>query len=164
MAVLNLVMCRRDEPIELFYNFLQMLLQQRNINEKSIEVTFMQLGNDHSAEDHIQVTKEFNIDYVHIHHDSIAKAYNQCIMRTDAPWIMFMDYGDMFPDVYSLSMILNLLPTDEWDITWLSRYEEYTPVKGSPWVNIVNDTDESIYGKLFRTKFLLDNKLFSMRH
>lgn len=159
MAVLELVICWKPELTgEELTQTMRMLSAQRNANLNDIRVTVIKLGDNRNGE--FAADKNIKVNLIHAKHDSIAKAYNDRIMKTDAPWIMFMDYGDMFPDVYSLSMVMNLLPTDEWDITWLSRYEEYNPVKGSKWVNIVNDVDESIYGKLFRTKFLLENKLF----
>ena len=109
MAILNIVMCRRNEPIKLLHDFMQMLMQQRNVNREDVEITLIQLNSGNNEFEFNNDIDGYSIDYIVARHDSITKAYNQHIVKTDAQWIMFVDYGDMFTDIYSLSMILNLV-------------------------------------------------------
>ena len=161
MAVLELVMCFRDgDSKENLFNFLDSIVMQRNMNNNDFLITIMHMDYKGKPLGFLPRYKDLNIDVTDCAYSSVPRAYNQRIMKTNAQWIMFMEDGDMFPDVFSLSMIMNLFPTDEWDITWVARYEEFTHANKEKWVNVVNDIDESIHGKLFRVKFLLENRLF----
>lgn len=138
--------------------FTNMVCLQRNVDFQDIHTTFIVICEKltTSLKDHYKVP----CDIVHVGDLPVAKAYNQRILKTQAPWIMFMDCGDFFPDVYSLSMILNLLPTDEYDILWTERYDESVTNKGETWTNVVDDIDRQVWGKLFRTQYLLENGIF----
>lgn len=156
--ILELVMCwKTDMQLGHVMEFMDMLQRQRNVDSDSVAFTLMVIDNSLSIQN---PGNKFRFDLSRVDHASIAEAYNQRILKTSAPWIMFMDCGDFFPDVYSVSMILNLLPTDEYDILWTERYDEITPKNGETWTNVVDDIDRRIYGKLFRTRYLLENGIF----
>ena len=161
-AVLDIIMARRNENINGMENFLDMLEKQRKIDKRSINVTLIQLKNEEKDDIDLNVVAEqypLNIKVKKADTDNLAKAYNTAIEETDCPWVMFMDYGDIFCDVYSLGMVVNLLPTDEADIIWLQYYNEFAVKDNIEHVGIIADADPEVTGKLIRKKYLIDNNI-----
>lgn len=159
--ILNLVLYADmyDKPNDIM-NFLRMAGMQRITRKEDYLITIL----CSETKDNIkEITGHFpwvSTDVVNVGGMIRTEAYNQRIMKTMAPWIMFMDAGDFFPDVYSLKIILDLLPTEEYDVLWLARYDEIPTRGGETWTNVVDDVDRKVWGKLFRTKYLLENGIF----
>lgn len=153
MATLEIVICGNGTKLHMGDDFIQMVLRQRNVNPSDVIFTSVSLGSD-ADDDYTDDIQSRRFRFMRVSHRSAAKAYNDRIKNSDAQWIMFATDGDMFSDIYSLSMVVNLFPTIEWDIAWMERYDEIHQKNGHTWVNVVNDIDETIHGKLFRTQFL----------
>lgn len=156
--ILNLVMCRGNEDLKELIYFLDTVKAQRNIRKEDVLVTVMQFGDGKELDAAVSNYPELNIDVIHTNCDTRARAYNQFLLKSNAEWIMFMDYGDFFPDVYAVSMMVNLFPTQEWDIAWTEHYNDFQGSKG--WVNIITDVQRGLHGKLFRRNFLIENGVF----
>lgn len=161
MKTLEMIMVRKNEPVEGFYAFLDSVFTQRNINRKDIKVTLVQMDSENCAADMSEKRNSypFEVDVVHTNCRNYSEAKNVAMAQAEASWIMFMDYADIFPDVYSVSMILNLIPSDEWDILWMQQYAEYIKKDGGLFINVVGDTDGTTNGKVFRMKYLKDNNI-----
>ena len=158
MAILNLIMCRGKEDVSGLKESLDMLALQRKVKFDDVCVTIVQLKNNDGIL--IDTAKyPFPIEVIRTKTESLSEACNECIRQSDAEWLMFMDYGDRMSDVYSLSMILNVLPTDEFDMMWTQYYSEHRMPNGDLFVNVVNDADETINEKLFRKRFLTEKNV-----
>ena len=149
--ILDMVIVRRDEDMSGLIRSLDMLAMQRKVNFDDFMVTFVQIGSGKQ----IKLDKEypFRVKSLFYKTDSIAETYTRCISLSPAQWIMFMDYGDMMSDVYSLNVVLDLMPTEEFDILWLQYYAEFTH-KNVIFVNVKANEDSEIYAKLFRVDYL----------
>lgn len=159
--ILNLVMHVPEWKMLELGTFLDSVSVQRSIDKKELMITILLTDCSDTFKSRVEAmtTRSFKTQVLSIGGGSMASAYNEAIRRNDAQWIMFMACGDLLSDVYSLSMIMNLLPTDEWDALWTEYYSEQENKDGSEWINAIGDVDVRIHGKLFRNQFLLDNKI-----
>ena len=157
--VLNMVVCMRDDADKLMET-LDSIAMQRNVDFGNIVVTIMIMELDHErtvrSEDRMF---PFRVNCRSAETDNLSAAYNEAISRDDAQWIMFMECGDMLSDVYSLKIILELLPTEEYDALWTEYYTESETRDHNKWVNVNDDVDVRIHGKLFRNRFLIEEGL-----
>lgn len=159
MATLELVITNNNDSAKYFRDFMDMMESQRNIRKNDVLVTVVIMnGGDKEIEDLIP-SLSINTKTISIDSDNIAAAYNTAIRESDSDWIMFMGFGDLFSDVYSVSMILNLLPSDELDGMWMQYYDEVLIDRGRSFVNIVSEMDTTIIGKAFRTEYLRESNI-----
>lgn len=160
MKTLEMIMVRKNEQIGGFIAFLDSVFTQRNIDRKDFRVTLVQMDSEDS-EDNDTMTElkkyPFEVNVLHTGCQNYSQAKNAALSNAKAKWLMFMDYADIFPDVYSMSMILNLIPSDEWDILWMQQYVEYMLKDGRLFINVVGDNDVSTNGKVFRLAYLNDH-------
>lgn len=153
--ILECVIVRKDEDISGLKKCLDMFAMQRKVNFSDFVVTIVQVGREELNLDKYP----FRIVVRHSDVDTLSKIYNSCILLSESQWIMFMDYGDTMADVYSLNIILDLFPTEEFDILWLQYYAEYRARNGELFVNVIENPDNRMNAKMFRKNFLMDNNI-----
>ena len=161
MKTLEMIITRKDEPVGGFISFMDSLFAQRNINRDCLRVTLVQMDGKDVPEELKTKLKAYPVEVRILRKECVnqADAKNYALKNADAENVMFMDYADIFPDVYSMSMILNLIPSSEFDIIWMQYYAEHLKPDGNLFINVIRDADAGTCGKVFRTKFLIDNNL-----
>lgn len=164
MKALEMIVVRENEPLMGVENFLNLLSMQRKLKSYEFQVVLMQLARDKGDDADMRTLLNrypFDVSVIECtNYTNKTQAYNDRIRDSKSPWLMFIDYADLFCDLYSISMITNLLPTDEYDVIWNTYYSEYMDNSNNMLVNIAKDADAEIHGKLFRRQFLVENDLF----
>lgn len=155
-ATANFIIRRRDEGICELEQTLDMFAVQRNVNMDDFYVTIIHSSDSPYDYSGLQERYPFRIEVIEKETDSLSAAYNEAIRSSEADWLMFMEYGDRMCDLFSLSMILELLPTEEYDILWTEYYDEFNR-KNAKYVNVVKEATPNVAGKMFRHEFLIMN-------
>lgn len=158
MLKLDIVIPHYDEPWEIGKKFFDMLSMQRGADFQEIGVTIIHDGTEPFPESYF-TQLPFSVRQERIDHAGVSAARNVGIRITDAPWIMFCDFDDMFSSIYSLRHILSLLPTDDFDELWCEFYSEDKKADGRIVLHTRGENSVFIHGKLFRRQFLLENAL-----
>ena len=155
-TIANFIIRRQDEEISELEQVLDMFTVQRNVSMDDFCVTIVHSSKEQYDYSGLQAKYPFRIEIIEKETDSLSAAYNEAIRASEADWLMFMEYGDRMCDLYSVSMILNLLPTDEYDILWTAYYDEFKR-KNANYVNVATEATPSLTGKMFRNEFLIRN-------
>ena len=107
---IDFIVTHHNEPWNIGRKFFLMLSMQRNVDFDKINVIIVQDGVEGALEwKSIFESCPYNVNVVTIPHSGIAAARNVGIQNATADWVMFCDFDDMFSDVYSLYMLLNVL-------------------------------------------------------
>lgn len=162
--ILDFIVTHYDEPWETGKKFFDILSMQRDVNFDDIRVILVHDGHKNVPDlDIIQSEYPFRIKLVEsIDHVGPAKARNMGLRASDAEWVMFCDFDDMFSDVVSVKCILNVLPTRDADIIWMDSYREQRIMSaGKPgmFVNCLKENFCYTHGKLYRREVLVDNDI-----
>jgi len=157
--LLDIILTHYDEPWEVGEKFFEMLRLQRDVDLEQFRVIIVQDGKNDSVDwDEYLEGYSFRHFVKTIVHAGPAAARNAGLRESDAKWVMFCDFDDLFTNICSLKVILNVLDTDDTDMLWLESWREEPREKD--FVNIVNENITCTFGKLFRRRALLDNDIF----
>lgn len=155
--MLDLIVPHYKEPWSVGKPFFDMLACQRNVDFNSFRVILVHDGVDTFPEAYF-TAYPFETVQCPIKHGGVSAARNYGLMQSDAKWVAFCDFDDMFTTCYALYLIMQHLDRDV-DYMWtiffiecMGRDGMYFREKGK---NIV-----WVHGKFFRRQWLLDNDLF----
>lgn len=124
---------------------------QRAVDWKQIRITLVHDGTEPFPAEYF-AGFPFEVNQVSIPHGGIAKARNWCIDHSEAKWIKWCDFDDMFVGVYSLQQIMSVLNNDRNDMLW---FELLCDDHGK----VHNRTERDpvfVHNKVFRRSFLLE--------
>ena len=153
--LLDLFITHYNEPWEVGDPGIRMLSLQRLINWDDVRITMVHDGTAPFPEENFYGLK---VNQVTIPHGGIAKARNWCLDHSEAKWIKWCDFDDMFANVYSLRDILNVLTDDNIEMLWFDLLYEDMPEKNNVYVKKERDP-VFVHNKIFRRKFLKDHDI-----
>ena len=153
--MIDIIVPHYNEPWEVGRKFFLMLSMQRNVDISKVRVIIVQDGKEGALDwANIFASCPYDVQVVTINHAGIPAARNTGIINSKAEWVMFCDFDDMFSDVYSLSLMLGVLPTNEADLLWMSCYQEERTKTKANFVHCLEENLGYTYGKLYRREWL----------
>lgn len=157
--VLDIIMTHYDEPFGVGKPFFDMLAMQRMVNLADIRVLIVQDGKDTNLEWKDLAGKyPFDIEVaVMDEHRGLSAARNVGIQKSTAEWITFVDFDDTFSSIYSLYLIMNVMPTNGEDCLYADVFKEM--MRGGPFINIQSEDFTCANGKIYRRQALIDKNL-----
>ena len=149
--LLDLFITHWTEPWEVGKNGFVMLSLQRAVDWSKIRITLVHDGTEPFPDEYFD-GMPFKVNQFRIPHGGIAKARNWCIDHSEATWIKWCDFDDMFAGVYSVQQIMNVLNNDQFDLLW---FDLLCDDHGK----VINRTERNpvfVHDKVFRRSFLLE--------
>lgn len=128
-----------------------MLSLQRAVDWSKIRITLVHDGTEPFPDEYFD-GMPFKVNQFSIPHGGIAKARNWCIDHSEATWIKWCDFDDMFAGVYSVQQIMNVLNNDQFDLLWFDLLcDDHGKV-----INRTERNQVFVHDKVFRRSFLLE--------
>ena len=154
--LLDLFITHYNEPWEVGEPGLTMLAHQRCVDWNDVRVTLVHDGTEPFPEGNF-MDYPFKIRQECIEHRGIAGARNWCIDHSEATWIKWNDFDDLFCNVYALRSMMESLKNSngDFDLLWFDVYAE---MNGKRYLKDKRDP-VVLHGKSFRRQFLIDHKL-----
>lgn len=151
---LDLFITHWNEPWKIGKKGFQMLALQRLVDWDQIRITLVHDGSEKFPDEYFEDIP-CGVRQVAIPHGGIAAARNWCIDNSDATWIKWNDFDDMFANVYALNEIISVLDTEKYDLLWFDllwqdREKLYLRTNRNP---------VFVHDKVFRRTFLTDNQI-----
>lgn len=149
--LLDLFITHWKEPWEVGKNGFGMLSLQRAVDWSQIRVTLVHDGTEPFPDEYFD-GMPFKVNQFSIPHGGIARARNWCIDHSEATWLKWCDFDDMFAGVYSVQQIMNVLNNDQFDLLW---FDLLCDDHGK----VINRTERNpvfVHDKAFRRSFLLE--------
>lgn len=131
---------------------------QQNINMKDIGVIIVNDGSDIILNDLFFKKYSFDIDYFLNKHEGVSGTRNKCLDRATADYVMFCDADDMFFNMCGLWMIFREIDNGYFDCLTSIFLEESHINNGVTYLKKEKDST-FVHGKVYRRKFLIDNKI-----
>lgn len=152
--LLDLFITHWTEPWEVGAKNFRMIAVQQNVDWEQIRITLVHDGTDAFPDEYF-ADIPCGVNQVCIPHGGIAKARNWCIDHSEAKWIKWNDFDDMFFTPYSLNYIMNVLGDERNQMLWFDMLHQdhkkaYIRTERNP---------VFIHDKVFRTDFLRDNQI-----
>ena len=157
--MLDIIMPHYDEPWEIGEKFFAMLDLQRGVDFSQIRVILVNDGEEYRLPDECFEDRPYAVVQICIEHAGVSAARNAGIEYSDAEWLCFCDFDDMFADVYALRDIMNVLPATDYDILWTDIYAENKDRDGELGIYPRGENLVFVHGKLYRRSFLIRNGL-----
>lgn len=154
--LLDIYITHWTEPYDVGKKMFDMLSLQRNVDWSKIGVNLIHDGSG-AFPDSFFKDCPFMVNQICLPHGGISAARNYAIKNSDATWIKFCDFDDMFAGVYSLSCIMDVLnDTDKFDMLWYPLVIEMSD--GT--TRIIECSPVFIHDKVYRVSFLREHNLF----
>lgn len=159
--MLDIIIPHYTEDWQVGKKMFSMLDLQRGVDFALIRVIVVNDGEENALDQSCYEGHPYRVDQISIPHAGVSAARNAGLRASQAPWVMFCDFDDMFAHVYALRDILNALKeADGYDMLWSDLYIENG--KSEKWELIKKTKEDAVFthGKLFRRQCLLDNDLW----
>ncbi|MBR3108969.1 MAG: glycosyltransferase [Clostridia bacterium] len=157
--MLDIIMPHYDEPWEEGKKFFSMLDLQRDADFSQVRVILVQDGPENTLDDFYFSSRPYEVRQILIPHGGVSAARNAGLKVSDAEWVMFCDFDDMFSNVYTLRDILNVL-SPAYDVLWADFFSEDKMADGSMRLHTRGRNLVFIHGKVYRREFLLEHDLW----
>ena len=152
--LLDLFITHWTEPWKVGKKAFEMLSLQRAVDWSQIRITLVHDGTEAFPERYFS-GMPFKVNQVSIPHGGIAKARNWCIDHSEAEWIKWCDFDDLFAGALSLSQIMNVLDNNKYDLLWFELlFDDHGKIH-----NRTNRDPVFIHNKVFRRSFLLKKNI-----
>ena len=159
-SLLDIIITHYDEPWETGKKFFDMIEHQRCFDRSTVTITLVQDGEENALPwSDLLSQYSFHTRIITIRHGGVGAARNAGLANTKSQWVMFCDFDDMFADVSSLSMIVDLLPTDDYDVLWGSYCREEISRNKQITINKIGADFSTVQNKLYRRDFLTENNI-----
>ena len=137
-----------------------MLSLQRAVDWSKIRITLVHDGTDPFPEENFE-GMPFKVNQVTIPHGGIAKARNWCIDHSEAEWIKFCDFDDMFSGVYALQQMIDSLEKGQnYDLLWFELiFDDHGKV-----TTRTHRDPVFVHNKVFRRSFLQEHGIRFQEH
>ena len=158
--LLDLFVTHWTEPWEVGKNGFAMLCCQKAVDWSKIRVTLVHDGTDPFPEEYF-AGMPFEVHQESIPHGGIAKARNWCIDHSEAEWIKFCDFDDMFSGAYAVQQMMDSLEKGQgYDLLWFDLiFDDHGKT------SIRNHRDPVfVHNKVFRRTFLLQKGIRFQEH
>lgn len=151
--LLEIVVTHWTEPWEVGRDAMLMLSLQRRVDWSEVAVTMIHDGSPKFPDEYFSGFP-FEVKQVCLPHGGISASRNYAIDHSDAEWIKFCDFDDMFAGVYSLSRITDAIEKPS------SFNAVCFPIiidlcNGE--LPVVETSQVFVHGRIFRTSFLRDH-------
>ena len=147
---LDIIMPHYKEKWEIGRKFFQMLDLQRGIDFSDFRVIIVNDGEERHLPDELFANRAYAVVQHDIPHGGVSAARNAGLKASDAEWVMFCDFDDMFTNVYALRDILNVVPTNDFDMLWAEIISEDVLKTGEMVLHPRHENVVFIHGKLYR--------------
>lgn len=152
--LMDLFITHWTEPWEVGKAGFEILSLQRAVDWTQIRITLVHDGTEVFPADYF-AGFPFTVHQVSVPHGGIAAARNWCIDHSEADWIKWNDFDDMFAGVYSLRNIMSVLDNDRFDMLWFDLlHDDHGKVFRRTERNPV-----FVHDKVFRREFLLKKNI-----
>lgn len=128
-----------------------MLSLQRAVDWNQIRITLVHDGTEFFPAEYF-AGFPFAVHQVSIPHGGIAAARNWCIDHSEADWIKWCDFDDMFAGVLSLNQVMTVLNNEEYDMIW---FDLLVDDHGKTHMRTERDP-VFVHNKIFRRSFLIE--------
>lgn len=158
MPMLDIIVPHYDEPWSEGKKLFDMLGMQRAVDMRSFRVILVEDGEGHNI--YPEIAKQrypFEVVGLTIPHAGVSAARNRGMDYSRAKWIMFCDFDDTFTCIYSLRSIMDVLPTEDYDLLWYPFYVETNAERKRQIRQKYNNI--FIHGKVYRRDFLREHGL-----
>ena len=137
-----------------------MLSLQRAVDWSKVRITLVHDGTDPFPEENFE-GMPFKVNQVTIPHGGIAKARNWCIDHSEAEWIKFCDFDDMFSGVYALQQMIDSLEKGQnYDLLWFELiFDDHGKV-----TTRTHRDPVFVHNKVFRRTFLQEHGIRFQEH
>ena len=158
--LLDLYVTHWTESWEIGEKGFQMIRLQRGLDWKEIRITVVHDGTDPFPEENFE-GMPFKVNQVTIPHGGIAKARNWCIDHSEAEWIKFCDFDDMFSGVYALQQMIDSLEKGQnYDLLWFELiFDDHGKV-----TTRTHRDPVFVHNKVFRRSFLQEHGIRFQEH
>lgn len=154
---LDIIMPHYKEPWSVGSKFFSMLDLQRDVDFKAFRVILVNDGEENALPDEYFVHRPYAVEQISIPKAGVSAARNAGLRASDAEWVMFCDFDDMFTHVFSIHNILNVLPAKDYDLLWTDFNAEVRMKDGGMKVFRHEYRAENIHAKLYRRSFLSEH-------
>ena len=152
--VLEIIVPHYKEPWDVGEKLFQTIGVQRGIDYSSFRVTIVNDGGNRLPCGCLS-DFPYNVRQIDIPHGGVSAARNYGIDNTDAEWLMFCDFDDVFANVYALRDVMTVLPADGYDMLWSKiLIEDFTNGKSLICVSPESQRFVFTHAKVYRTAFL----------
>ena len=131
-----------------------MLTLQRAVDWSEIRVTIVHDGSEPFPEEYFN-DYPFGVVQVQLQHGGIAAARNWCIEHSEAEWIKWCDFDDMFAGAFSLQQVADVLKNNKFDLLW---FDLLCDDHGKVHTRTERDP-VFVHNKVFRRQFLVDKNI-----
>ncbi len=159
MALLDIIITHYDEPWSEGRKMFEMLKLQRGVRWKDVGVIIVQDGDETTLDmERIMKVYPFVKTILHLPHGGVSTARNEGLEVSDAEWVMFCDFDDMFYSVDSLNRVLTSIRQagDRADLVWSDIWIEMATPDGKWFKRKKEWNSVFIHGKVYRREFLMD--------
>ena len=155
--ILDLIVPHYKEPWALGKPFFDMLACQRGVNFNDFRVILVHDGTDTFPNAYF-TGYPYEVVQCPIQHGGVSAARNYGLRMSDAKWVAFCDFDDMFTTCYALYQIMQHFDRDV-DYMWTMFFIECMGKNGL----YFREKEQNVvwvHGKFFRRQWLIDNELF----
>lgn len=154
--LLDIIIPHWTEPWEDGKKMFDSLAAQRRVDLGQILVILVEDGEENQVFPEIaKAGYPYEIIGHVIPHAGVSAARNHGLENSTAKWVMFCDFDDCFPNIYSLHSIMKLLETDDYDMLWSPFYVETDSM-----VDIRKDLNWLfIHAKIFRREWIMEHSI-----
>lgn len=159
--MLDLFITHYNEPWDVGRRAFQMLACQRLVDWDQVNVTLVHDGTP-KFPDELFASFPFTVNQVVLTHRGIAGVRNWCIEHSTAKWIKWNDFDDMFTNMYSVYSIMNVLPSNDFDLLWFDLMWDERDMEKYVDNGLHVRTERNpvfIHDKVFRRDFLQNSNI-----
>ena len=159
MRKLDIVVTHYNEPWETGRKFFEMLSMQRGINFDDLRVLLVNDGQDNALPAVLFSEYPYHVDILTVDHGGVSAARNAGIEKTDALWVNFCDFDDMYASVFSMREVMNVLDSDRFDMLYTDFISEDKMKDGRMLLHKRGQNVVFIHAKYWRREWLMKSGL-----
>lgn len=154
---LDLIVPHYDEPWDVGKPFFDMLALQRESDLSEVRVILVDDGGESDVSPQIQAQNyPYEVVYTVIPHRGVSAARNKGLELSNAEWVMFCDFDDLFSSVFSLHCIQDVLDTTKYDLIWWDFWSEMADGE----IDAQRGYNKLVlHSKVFRRSMLMEHNL-----
>lgn len=157
---LDIIVTHYKEPWETGRRLFESIALQECINFDDVGVIVVNDGEGHELPAECFANYPFEVNQVSIKKGGVSKARNYGLDSSNADWVMFCDFDDMFSSCFGLHLMFAAMAEEKYDTVWSRFTEELVNTDTGETRLVPHDRDwVFIHGKFHRRQFLMDNEI-----